>query len=140
MMPDYNRYSVKINRMLIRETSPQQSEHIEWLNSLEFYRSYLKIIKDRMDALDVLDYSPQIELNKNIFSERLDALFIQLNELSIYVSEHLNEIEFELIFSNRLDKEMQLIHHQSLHEKFENFENDVNDFRTEFNEFYVRWI
>jgi hypothetical protein len=65
----------------------------------------------------------EIELNKNIFSERLDALFIQLNELSIYVSEHLNEIEFELIFSNRLDKEMQLIHHQSLHEKFENFEN-----------------
>jgi len=60
MMPDYNRYSVKINTMLIRETSPQQSEHIEWLNSLEFYRSYLKIIKDRMDALDVLDYSPQI--------------------------------------------------------------------------------
>ena len=93
-----------------------------------------------MDALDVLDYSPQIELNKNVFSERLDALFIQLNELSIYVSEHLNEIEFELVFSNSLDKEVQLIHHQNLHEKFENFENDVNDFRTEFNEFYVRWI
>jgi hypothetical protein len=72
--------------MLITETSPQQSEHVEWINSLDFYTSYLKIIKDRMDALDLLDYSPQIELKKNAFSERLDCLYIQLNELSIHIS------------------------------------------------------
>ncbi len=126
--------------MLITETSPQQSEHIEWLNSLEFYKSYLKIIKDRMDALDVLDYSPEIELKKNTFSERLDLLFIQLNEISIHISEHFEEIDFEPVFDNRLDRQLQLIHHQSLNEKIENFENDINDFRTEFNEFYVRWI
>ena len=126
--------------MLITETSPQQTEHIEWLNTLEFYKSYLKIIKDRMDALDVLEYSPQIELKKNVFSEKLDLLFIQLNELSISVSEHIDEIEFEPVFDNRLDREVQLIHHQSLHEKFENFEMELNDFRTGFNEFYVRWI
>jgi|LauGreDrversion4_2_1035121.scaffolds.fasta_scaffold11804_6 hypothetical protein len=126
--------------MLITETSPQQSEHVEWMNSLDFYTSYLKIIKDRMDALDLLDYSPQIELKKNAFSERLDFLFIQLNELSIHISEHLNEIEFEPVFENRLDRDLQFIHHQGIHDKIENFENDLNDFRTAFNEFYVRWI
>jgi uncharacterized protein (DUF342 family) len=126
--------------MLVTETSPQQSEHVEWMNSLDFYTSYLKIIKDRMDALDLLDYSPQIESKKNGFSERLDYLFIQLNELSIHISEHLNEIEFEPVFENRLDRDLQFIHHQGIHDKIEHFENDLNDFRTAFNEFYVRWI
>ncbi len=126
--------------MLITETFPQQSEHIQWLNTVDFYKSYFKIIKDRMDALDMLDYSPQVELKKFKFSEKLDFLTMRLNELSIEVSEHIEEIEFEPVFDNRLDRVMQSVHHNGLHDKIENFEVDVNDFRTEFNEFYVRWI
>ena len=126
--------------MLITETFPQQSEHIQWLNTVDFYKSYFKIIKDRMDALDMLDYSPQVELKKFKFSEKLDFLTMRLNELSIEVSEHIEEIEFEPFFDNRLDRVMQSVHHNGLHDKIENFEVDVNDFRTEFNEFYVRWI
>lgn len=126
--------------MLVTETSPKQSEHIEWLNNLDFYKSYFKIIKDRMDALDLLDYSPQIELKKNSFSEKLDYLMTRLNELSVEVFEHMEELEYEPVFEDRLDRVIQSVHHDGIHEKFENFEVDVNDFRTAFNEFYVRWI
>ena len=126
--------------MLITETSPKQSEHLEWLNTLDFYKSYFKIIKDRVDALDMLDYSPQIEMKKNLFSEKLDQLIIRLNDLSIEVSEHMEEIEYEPVFDDRLDRVMQSMHHNGLHEKFEGFEADVNTFRTAFNEFYVQWI
>jgi hypothetical protein len=125
--------------MLINETSPQQSAQLQWLNAVVFYESYFKIIKDRMDALDMLEYSPQLEL-KNGFSKKLDFLIMRLNELSTDVSEHIKEIEFERVFDNRLDRVIQSDYHNGHHEIFKDFEVDVNDFRTEFNEFFVRCI
>jgi hypothetical protein len=39
---------------------------------------------------------------------------------------------------NRLDFDLQKIHHYGLREKFDLFEEEVNEFRTAFNEFYVK--
>jgi hypothetical protein len=50
--------------MLITETSPQQAEHVEWLNGIDFYNSYLVIIRDRIEARNRLDHSVQLEQKK----------------------------------------------------------------------------
>ena len=72
------------------------------------------------------------------FSVQLDALRSQLYQLSYNVSEHLDEIETVPVDDNRLELDLQKLHHHGLKEKFDVFEEEVNDFRTAFNEFYVR--
>lgn len=126
--------------MLITETAPQQAEHFEWLNAIDFYNSYLEIIRDRIEALNGLDHSVQLEQKKSQFDEKLELLKERLNELSLDVSGHIEEIETEPIFDNRLNITLQSAHHMGLRENFENFELDLNDFRAAFNEFYVRCI
>jgi predicted nuclease with TOPRIM domain len=126
--------------MLITETAPQQAEHFEWLNAIDFYNSYLEIIRDRIDALNGLDHSVQLEQKKSQFEEKLELLRERLSELSMDVSGHIEEIETEPIFENRLNITLQSAHHMGLRENFENFELDLNEFRAAFNEFYVRCI
>lgn len=126
--------------MLITETAPQQAEHFEWLNAIDFYNSYLEIISDRIDALNGLDHSVQLEQKKSQFEEKLELLRERLSELSMDVSGHIEEIETEPIFENRLNITLQSAHHMGLRENFENFELDLNEFRAAFNEFYVRCI
>ena len=126
--------------MLITETAPQQAEHFEWLNTIEFYQSYLEIINDRIDALNALDHSIELEHKKANFTEKLDVLKAKLLDISNDVAEHMEETETYVMFSNSIDLNIQSSHHMILREKFENFEYDVNDFRSAFNEFYVRCI
>ena len=126
--------------MLITETAPQQAEHFEWLNAIDFYQSYLEIIKDRLQALHALDHSVQLEQKKCQFDDKLDILKERLCDLTYNVSGHIEELESEPVFDNRLDKTLQSAHHMALRDKFESFELDVNDFRSGFNEFYVRCI
>ena len=126
--------------MLITETAPQQAEHFEWLNTIEFYQSYLEIINDRIDALNALDHSIELEQKKANFTEKLDVLKAKLLDISNDVAEHMEETETYVMFSNSIDLNIQSSHHMILREKFENFEYDVNDFRSAFNEFYVRCI
>lgn len=126
--------------MLITETAPQQAEHFEWLNTIEFYQSYLEIINDRIDALNALDHSIELEQKKANFTEKLDVLKAKLLDISNDVAEHMEETETYVMFSSSIDLNIQSSHHMILREKFENFEYDVNDFRSAFNEFYVRCI
>lgn len=126
--------------MLITETAPQQAEHFEWLNAIDFYQSYLEIIKDRLHALHALDHSVQLEQKKCQFDDKLDILKERLGDLTYKVSGHIEEIESDPVFDNRLDKTLQSAHHMSLRDKFESFELDVNEFRSGFNEFYVNCI
>ena len=126
--------------MMITETSPQQAEHFDWLNAIDFYHSYLDIIKSRLTALSDCDAMGPFEQKVNLFNEKLNYLREVLGELSNRVSAHIEELEFEPPFDNRLDRTLQSSHHMGLREKFELYENEICDFRTEFNEFYVRSI
>lgn len=120
------------------ETLPQQAEHFEWLNAIDFFHNYLDIINER-----VIDLSnrggEQLDRNKvEAFSRQLDALRSQLYQLSYDVSEHMDELEMLPADDNRLDLDLQKLHHHGLKEKFDVFEEEVNEFRTAFNEFYVK--
>ena len=126
--------------MLITETAPQQAEHFEWLNTIEFYQSYLEIINDRIQALNALDHSIDLENKIDNFSEKLDVLKAKLQDISNDVAEHMESTETYIMFSNSNDFNIQSAHHMILRDKFENFEYDVNDYRSAFNEFYVRCI
>ena len=131
---------LKLKHMMITETSPQQAEHFDWLNAIDFYHSYLDIIKSRLNALTESDSMGSIEQKVNYFSEKLNYLRECLGELNNRVSAHIEELEIEPAFDNRLDRTLQSSHHMGLREKFELYENEVSDFRTEFNKFYVRSI
>ncbi len=126
--------------MMITETSPQQAEHFDWLNAIDFYHSYLDIIKSRLNALRECDIAGPFEQKVNLFNEKLNHLREFLGELNNRVSAHIEELEFEPAFDNRLDRTLQSSHHMGLREKFEQYEDEICDFRTEFNEFYVRSI
>ena len=41
--------------MQLTETSPQQAEHFEWINAVDFYHAYLDIVADRIGELSALD-------------------------------------------------------------------------------------
>ena len=120
------------------ETLPQQAEHFEWLNAIDFFHNYLDIINER-----VIDLSNRggehLDRNKvEAFSRQLDALRSQLYQMSYDVSEHMDELEMLPADDNRLDLDLQKLHHHGLKEKFDVFEEEVNEFRTAFNEFYVK--
>lgn len=126
--------------MFTVETAPQQAEHFEWLSTIGFYQSYLDIITDRLDAIRMLDTDPADKKKINEVQEQLFLLRDRLNKLSYSVSEHMDDVELFPAIENRLDLEVQSLHHNSLREKFEEFENQLNEFRSAFNEFYVRLL
>jgi hypothetical protein len=124
--------------MLTTETAPQQAEHFEWLTAIGFYNSYLDIIGDRLEALTCLDGHMFDEKKANQFNDKLQDLRDYLTSIAYAVSEHIDEVEMVPSSENRLELDLQSIHHIGLREKFEQFESQVNDFRSAFNEFYVR--
>jgi len=124
--------------MQITETAPQQAEHFEWLNAVDFYHAYLDIVADRIDALIALDGEVIDERKVEYFSEKLNDLRERLYGISYAVSEHIDEIDLVSAANHRLEKDLQAIHHCGIRDKIEIFEEQVNDFRTAFNEFYVR--
>lgn len=128
----------KITIMQLTETSPQQAEHFEWINAVDFYHVYLDIVVDRIEALSALDGEVIDERKVEYFSEKLNELRERLYGISYAVSEHIDEMDMVPSVANRLERDLQSIHHCGIREKIELFEEQVNDFRTAFNEFYVR--
>lgn len=126
--------------MLITETAPQQAEHFEWLNTINFYQSYLEIISDRIYALNALEHTMQLEQKKAMFAEKLDVLKAKLQDIFDGVNEHVEETESGNHYFTGIDQAILTSHHMILRDKFDSFEYDVNDFRSAFNEFYVRCI
>jgi hypothetical protein len=124
--------------MQLTETSPQQAEHFEWLNAVDFYHTYLDIVAERLSALSTLDKEVVDERKVEYFSERLNELKERLYGISYSISEHIDEMDLIPAVSNRLDKDLQTVHHFGIRDKIEAFEDLVNDFRTAFNDFYVR--
>jgi|GEM_PF-3266152 len=120
------------------ETLPQQAEHFEWLNAIDFFHNYLDIINERIVDLSNRG-GEQLDRDKvDSFSGQLVVLRNQLYELSYQVSEHLDEMDMVPVDDNRLELDLQKLHHYGIREKFDGFEEEVNEFRTAFNEFYVK--
>lgn len=124
--------------MQITETAPHQAEHFEWLNAVDFYHTYLDIVADRLSALSTLDKEVVDERKVEYFSDRLNDLKERLYGISYSVSEHIDEMDMVSAVNNRLEKDLQTVHHFGIREKIEFFEEQVNEFRTAFNDFYVR--
>lgn len=123
--------------MQILETPPQQAEHFEWLNAIDFYTNYLDIVEERMNLLSVKQSRSQ-QLQLTYFREQMLLLRQELFSLSEYVGQHIEEIQLVPIEENRLEMDLQFIHHSGLREGFDRFENLVNAFRNQFNDFYVK--
>jgi len=129
---------VKTPTMYTVETLPQQAEHFEWLNAIDFFHNYLDIINERIVDLSNRG-NDELDRDKvDSFSGQLEVLRNQLYELSYQVSEHLDEMDMVPVDDNRLELDLQKLHHYGIREKFDGFEEEVNEFRTAFNEFYVK--
>ncbi len=126
--------------MLTNETAPQQAEHFEWLNAVNFYHSYLDIINDRLEALTMIAPGQTDGEKVGLLSERLNELKFSLNELAERISSHMEEVDGVAVSENRLELDLQLIHHGWLRDRFDEFESSLNEFRTVFNEFYVKTL
>jgi hypothetical protein len=126
--------------MLTAETPVQQTDHFEWLNAIDFYSSYLDIIKGRLDALESIEGTPEVEKKKDYFNELLLLLKIKLGDIESLINAHLLETDMEPVFDNRLDRLIQSAHHSGVKERIEELEEDVNSFRADFNQFYVNCI
>ena len=60
--------------MLTVETLPQQVEHFEWLNAIDFFHNYLDIIGERVTDLSDRG-GAQVDRSKvEYFAEQLDQL------------------------------------------------------------------
>ena len=101
----------KLTIMQITETAPQQAEHFEWINAVDFYHTYLDIVADRIEALISLDGEVIDERKVEYFSEKLNELRERLYGISYAVSEHIDEIDIESAVGNRLERDLQSIHH-----------------------------
>ena len=128
----------KLTIMQLTETSPQQAEHFEWLNAVDFYHTYLDIVADRIGALNALEGEAVDQGKVEYFSEKINEIRERLYGISYAVSEHIDEMDLIPAVDNRLERDLQSIHHCGIRDKIELFEEQVNDFRTAFNEFYVR--
>ncbi len=120
------------------ETLPQQAEHFEWLNAIDFFHNYLDIIAERVVDLSNRGGEQLDRMKVDAFASDLQGLRSELYRLSYNVSEHLDELQMVPVDDNRLEFDLQKLHHHNLRENFDDFEEEVNKFRTNFNEFYVK--
>lgn len=120
------------------ETLPQQAEHFEWLNAIDFFHNYLDIIAERVVDISNRGGEQLDRMKVDAFASDLQGLRSELYRLSYNVSEHLDELQMVPVDDNRLEFDLQKLHHHNLRENFDDFEEEVNKFRTNFNEFYVK--
>lgn len=126
--------------MLPNETATHQAEHFEWMNAIKFYQSYLDIIEDRLESITMISPEKTEGIKLEALLERLGELKLSMVELTERVSSHLEEVELAPATENRLDLDLQALHHIWLRDKFDEFESRLNEFRTGFNEFYLKTI
>ena len=69
------------------------------------------------------------EEDREEMQSRLFSLRNRLYALSYAVSEHIDEIEMVPVVDNRLELDLQAVHHFGLREKFIHFEEEMNAFR-----------
>jgi hypothetical protein len=122
--------------MQFTESSPRQAEHFEWLNTIDFYQSYLDVMRERFNVISM--HNGEMDRQKlSAYGDMLEYLTDRLHDIREAVNNHLEEVEDAEVFENRLNMTTQSVHHFGVKEKIELFEEMLNGFRTEFNEFYV---
>jgi hypothetical protein len=125
--------------MQFTESTPRQTEHFEWLNTIDFYQSYLDIMRERFNTVSMnnghLDHQKM-----SAYRDMLDYLTDRLDDIRTDIFNHLEEVEEADAQENRLNMTSQSVHHFGIKEKIDLFEEMLNGFRTEFNNFYVNNI
>lgn len=122
--------------MQFTESSPRQAEHFEWLNTIDFYQSYLDIMQERFNTVSM--HNGHTDGHKlAAYADMLNYLNGRLQDIRDGLYSHMEELEEAEALENRLNFTSQSVHHFGVREKIELFEEMLNGFRTEFNEFYV---
>lgn len=114
--------------MQFTETAPQQAEHFEWMNHIESYQSFLQSLTEKISTVKSSDFFLPEE-DREEMQSRLYSLKNRLYALSYSVSEHIDEIEMVPVVDNRLELDLQAVHHFGLRDKLSRFEEEMNAFR-----------
>ena len=125
--------------MQFTESTPRQAEHFEWLNTIDFYQSYLDIMRERFNTVSM--HNGHLDHQKmSAYRDMLDYLTDRLEDIRTDINNHLEEIEEADALENRLNMTSQSVHYFGIKEKIDLFEEMLNGFRSEFNNFYVNNI
>jgi len=116
------------------------NEHNDWLRSLDFYKTELGILKDRLTEVAGKNTDKEVGINAEHFENQLKIQISNIDTLSHNINENLSKVSKQSqTHAAHIDKGL-LTQHYNLREQYISEEKTLNQLRHDFNRFAAKWM
>ncbi len=120
--------------------SHSNTEHQEWLHSLDFYDSELDILEKWL--AEIVKKNKNTEVLKGV-EHFQNQFIIQRNNIDILshnINEHTHKNTLHEMSYNLHTEKVLALEHEQLEDEFKMFEKVVNELRKEYNLYLSKWM
>lgn len=116
------------------------NEHNDWLRALDFYKTELGILRDRLTEVAGKNTADEVGFNAEHFENQITIQINNVDTLRHNINENLSRVSHQAQENAaHIDKEL-IAQHEQLRAEYISEEKTINDLRHEFNRFASKWM
>lgn len=116
----------------------QHKENKSWLETLQFYKDELKVLRNRLDEVASKNSAKEIKVQVSHFENQLIINDEQLDELNHAIKMNQAEIAQNIAENPVASDHRKVEDHAALRDRFHTFEQIFKQLRNEMNEFVAK--
>jgi len=116
------------------------TEHQEWLNAIDFYKSEFDILQKRLAEIVTKNTSHDALEGVEHFQNQFIVQRNNIDELRHNINEHAHKTKVDAEKHAGHIEEALAEEHEKLKDEFSVFEKVVKELRQEFNEYLTKWM
>ncbi len=126
--------------MSFTDISHYGTDHIEWMNSLDFYNKELAILVERLQEIAAKNNSSEAVTGIEHFQNQFFVQRGNIDELKQIIHWHTFKVAGEAQANTDQTETVLDEGHEEVNEQFNTFQKVFNDLRHEFNGFASKWM
>ncbi len=116
------------------------TEHQEWLQAIEFYKSEFDLLQKRLAEIVSKNTSHEALEGVEHFQNQFIVQRNNIDELRHSINEHVHNVKLDAERHANQVEEERVAEHVKLKDEFSVFEKVVKELRQEFNEYLTKWM
>ncbi len=116
------------------------NEHNDWLRALDFYKTELGILRDRLTEVAGKNTNKEVGLNAEHFENQLKIQVSNIDTLRHNINENLAQVSKQSQESAAHIEQSLIEQHEQLRDQYITEEKTLNELRHEFNRFAAKWM
>jgi len=118
----------------------QHSENIEWTNKLKFYKDELAVLKSRLEEIASKNNQQEVLKSVEHFQNQFIIQANNIDEISHSVKMNEEALIAEIKNNPVASDHRKVEYHAKQKEMVMSFEKNINEIRSEFNNFAMKWM